>query len=81
MQIETPGPADVANLRTKLTSLGLGEIQLQSFGQPNEVLIRFPEQAGGPEARKWLRTRFCKNCLPAPRNCGVSRLEAQFRMS
>jgi len=52
MQIQTPGPAEVANLRTKLTSLGLGEIQLQSFGQPNEVLIRFPEQAGGPEAQK-----------------------------
>ena len=32
--------------------MGLGEIQLQSFGQPNEVLIRFPEQAGGPDAQK-----------------------------
>ena len=52
MQIQTPGPADVASLRTKLTSIGLGEIQLQSFGQPDEVLIRFPEQAGGPEAQK-----------------------------
>ena len=52
MQIETPGPADVGSLRTKLTSLGLGEIQLQSFGQPDEVLIRFPEQAGGPDAQK-----------------------------
>jgi preprotein translocase subunit SecF len=52
MQIETPGPADVAQLRTKLTHLGLGEIQLQTFGQPNEVLIRFPEQPGGPDAQK-----------------------------
>ncbi len=52
MQVETQGPADVAALRTKLTSIGIGEIQLQSFGQPNEVLIRFPEQAGGPEAQK-----------------------------
>jgi preprotein translocase SecF subunit len=52
MQIKTQGPADVASLRTKLTSLGLGEIQLQSFGQPDEVLIRFPEQPGGPDAQK-----------------------------
>ncbi len=52
MQIQTPEAADVASLRTKLTEIGLGEIQLQSFGQPNEVLIRFPEQAGGPEAQK-----------------------------
>ena len=52
MQIQTPEAADVSGLRTKLTAIGLGEIQLQSFGQPNEVLIRFPEQAGGPEAQK-----------------------------
>lgn len=52
MQIETPGPADVGQLRTKLTHLGLGEIQLQTFGQANEVLIRFPEQPGGPDAQK-----------------------------
>ncbi|MGO9172269.1 MAG: protein translocase subunit SecF [Rhodomicrobium sp.] len=52
MQIETPGPADVGQLRSTLSHLGLGEIQLQTFGQPNEVLIRFPEQAGGPDAQK-----------------------------
>ncbi len=52
MQIQTQGPADVARLRTTLSSLGLGEIQLQTFGQANEVLIRFPEQAGGPDAQK-----------------------------
>jgi preprotein translocase subunit SecF len=52
MQIETPGPADVGQIRSTLSHLGLGEIQLQSFGQPNEILIRFPEQAGGPDAQK-----------------------------
>jgi preprotein translocase subunit SecF len=52
MQIQTPGPADVAGLRSSLSHLGLGEIQLQTFGKPDEVLIRFPEQAGGPEAQK-----------------------------
>jgi len=52
MQIETPGAADVGQLRTKLTHLGLGVIQLQTFGSPNEVLIRFPEQPGGPDAQK-----------------------------
>jgi preprotein translocase subunit SecF len=52
MQIETPAPADVAQLRSTLGKLGLGEIQLQSFGQPNEILVRFPEQAGGPDAQR-----------------------------
>jgi preprotein translocase subunit SecF len=65
MQIETPGPADVAGLRTKLTSLGIGEIQLQSFGQPNEILIRFPEQSGGPEAQKTAADKVLAELPPA----------------
>ncbi len=52
MQIETPGPANVAQLRSTLSHLGLGEVQLQEFGQANEVLVRFPEQPGGPDAQK-----------------------------
>lgn len=52
MQIQTPGPADLGSLRSKLTGLKLGEVQLQTFGEPNEILIRFPEQAGGPDAQK-----------------------------
>jgi preprotein translocase subunit SecF len=52
MQIQTPGPADAAKIRTTLSSLGIGEIQLQNFGKPDELLIRFPEQSGGPDAQK-----------------------------
>jgi preprotein translocase subunit SecF len=52
IQIQTPGPADAGQLRTKLSRLGLGEIQLQSFGTENEFLIRFPVQPGGPKAQE-----------------------------
>src|SRR5271165_6842113 len=52
MQIQTPEAANVSELRGKLNGLGLGEVQLQSFGQPNEILIRFAEQPGGPDAQK-----------------------------
>ncbi len=52
MEIKTEGPADVAALRTKLSRLGLGEVQLQTFGAPDQILIRFSEQAGGPDAQK-----------------------------
>jgi preprotein translocase subunit SecF len=52
MQIQTQGPADVAKLRSTLSGLGLGEVQLQTFGKPDELLIRFPEQTGGPDAQK-----------------------------
>jgi preprotein translocase subunit SecF len=52
MEIKTETPADVAALRSKLSSLGLGEVQLQTFGAPDQLLIRFSEQPGGPEAQK-----------------------------
>src|SRR5262245_8536188 len=41
------GPADIASMRASLTSLGLGEVQLQLFGGPSDVLIRIAQQPGG----------------------------------
>ncbi|MGA7325509.1 MAG: protein translocase subunit SecF, partial [Rhodomicrobium sp.] len=64
IQIETPGPADVGKMRTELSRLGLGEMQLQSFGQPNQVLIRFPEQPGGPNAQKTAADKVLKALGP-----------------
>jgi preprotein translocase subunit SecF len=52
LRVQTPGPAEVGNIRSTLASLGLGEIQLQGLDKPNEILIRFAEQPGGPDAQK-----------------------------
>ena len=41
------GPADIAAMRATLSGLGLGEVQLQQFGGPDNVLIRVAEQPGG----------------------------------
>lgn len=46
------GVADVAALRDKLGSLGLGGVQIQSFGGPSDVLIRIEEQPGGEVAQQ-----------------------------
>jgi preprotein translocase subunit SecF len=45
------GPADIAAMRTKLTALNLGDVQLQSFGGPADVLIRVAQQPGGEQAQ------------------------------
>ena len=42
---------DLATLRPKLTALGLGEVQLQRFGDEREVMIRLQEQPGGAPAQ------------------------------
>src|ERR1051325_9225294 len=34
------GPADLAKMRATLTTLNLGDVQLQQFGSPYNVLIR-----------------------------------------
>jgi preprotein translocase subunit SecF len=46
------GPADIAKMRTTLSTLGLGEVQLQQFGAPTDVLIRVAEQPGGDAAQQ-----------------------------
>jgi len=51
LEIRTPGAADMSKLRGSLGGLGLGEVQLQEFGQPTDVLIRIERQAGGEKAQ------------------------------
>ncbi len=46
------GTADIAAMRATLGTLGLGDIQLQQFGGPSEVLIRVAEQPGGDAAQQ-----------------------------
>jgi preprotein translocase subunit SecF len=46
------GPADIAGLREKLGRLGVGGVQIQTFGAPSDVLIRLEEQPGGEEAQQ-----------------------------
>jgi preprotein translocase subunit SecF len=46
------GPADLAKMRATLGGLGLGEVQLQEFGSPTDVLIRVAQQPGGEEAQQ-----------------------------
>jgi preprotein translocase subunit SecF len=46
------GPADLAKMRATLTALNLGDVQLQQFGTPDNVLIRVAQQPGGEQAQQ-----------------------------
>jgi preprotein translocase subunit SecF len=46
------GTADISGMRTTLGNLGLGEVQLQQFGGPADVLIRVAQQPGGDAAQQ-----------------------------
>jgi SecD/SecF fusion protein len=49
MEVRTPGPANLATLRSSVSALNLGDVGIQEFGQPDTVLIRLPAQ--GEEQR------------------------------
>jgi preprotein translocase subunit SecF len=46
------GQADISDMRTKLSGLQLGDVQLQQFGGPADVLIRLAQQPGGDAAQQ-----------------------------
>jgi SecD/SecF fusion protein len=52
VELKTEGPADFAALRNNLDQMGVGQVQLQQFGAPDEVLIRLERQPGGDDAQQ-----------------------------
>ncbi len=52
IEVRTKEAADIGALRETLGSLGLGSVQLQEFGTPNDVLIRIEQQEGGEGAQQ-----------------------------
>ncbi|MAZ82266.1 MAG: protein translocase subunit SecDF [Hoeflea sp.] len=44
--------ADIADIRARLSELNLGDMQVQEFGSPREVLIRVQAQDGGDNAEQ-----------------------------
>jgi preprotein translocase SecF subunit len=59
MEVRTPGPADLAQLRSAASALNLGDVGLQEFGAPDQVLIRLPvqtDEAGTQRAVTQVRT-------------------------
>ncbi len=45
-ETEQPEP-DLTEIRTTLNGLGLGDVQVQTFGRPNDILVRVEEQVAG----------------------------------
>jgi len=52
IELKTDGPADIAEIRSELGTLSLGDVQVQQFGGEDEVLVRVEEQPGGELAQQ-----------------------------
>ncbi len=51
------GQADIAQLRTTTEKMGVGDVEVQGFGSPEEVVLRFGLQPGGDAAQEAAVTR------------------------
>ena len=52
IQTKDGEPADIRALRDTVGGLGLGDVQIQEFGTPSDVLIRIERQPGGEKAQQ-----------------------------
>ena len=51
IEVQVPPGASIGTMRESLGSLGLGEVTLQEFGAPDDILIRVERQEGGEVAQ------------------------------
>lgn len=49
--VRTPNNADLTALRARLATMNLGDVALQEFGSPRDVLIRIQRQPGDDDAQ------------------------------
>jgi len=52
VQTKSGAPANIQAMRSQLSGLGVGEVQIQAFGASNDVLIRLEQQPGGEEEQQ-----------------------------
>ena len=52
IEIETADEVNLADIRSNLNSLSLGDVQVQEFGSTKNILIRVEQQAGGDNVQQ-----------------------------
>lgn len=68
IEARMPEPADLGKMRTLLSDQNFGEVSLQNFGSPNDIMIRIGKQQGGQaeqtKAVETVKALFAKNFGP-----------------
>lgn len=52
IEVRMPTAANISAMRADLNGLGLGDVELQEFGEASDVLIRLPRQEGEEKAQQ-----------------------------
>ncbi len=64
IEVRTPEVPDLGAVRQELNALGIGAVSIQEFGQPDDLLIRLPQQDGGADEQK-VAIESVRNALDA----------------
>jgi len=62
IEVRTANEANISLMRASVGDLGLGDVSLQEFGDPRDILIRIEQQPGG-EQGQLLATNLIKETL------------------
>ena len=77
LEVRTPGPADLALMRSTLGELELGEVSLQTAGSDDQVMIR-AEAPEGDERQQREAVERIKGALDQALGGGLSYQRAEF---
>ena len=76
IEARTPQAADFSSLRHTLSGLGMGQVALQEFGSPQDVLIRLERQPGDDAAQQVAADKVRSTLAEALPGTQVRRVEA-----
>ncbi len=66
LELSSPRPIDLERVRTTLSGIGMGDVQPQAFGSPNDAMVRFetPESANPAQAVESAKAELVKALGP-----------------
>ena len=76
IEARAPASVDQAALRDKLGGLGLGQVQVQEFGSPSDVLVRFEHPHGGTAEQQTAIAKVRSSVQEALPGSEIRRVEA-----
>ena len=78
VQVRFVEPPSVEKIRAALSDLQLGDVVIQEFGSPEEILIRVEKQASGVDAQSALAGRIIAALKPLVRDGTVESRRVEF---
>lgn len=78
IQVRFQSPPKVQEIRDALADMAMGDVVIQEFGAPEEILIRVEKQVADPSAQSALSQRIVASLTPVAGDKGVEIRRVEF---